>query len=322
MTTPHRESLKKTASRTPSHRRIIRLHGLIGALITAAIVAAAASPAQAIELHFTTGNDFLTFDNQDDLYTFSAALSAERGPYTITLRENAFTDRQAGERFDETHLTARRAVPGLGNWKVNFAAGAVHVGRGLLGQGTQNSLHLLLGDDQLDLRYVRARLYPSLGVEVERPFPLGAAIDVSPRLEAETIPGFQSHAALGARVHWRTTARIAVEAFAGARWSDASLALLDRHLDRLAPIARVGVSFKNTLFVAWTYNDFGDRREHLSVGFRIAPAPHRATAGDLIDELDAPVLPDEAGPASGDAAASLVSGLGDQPLRPNLSIRE
>lgn len=57
-------------------------------------------------------------------------------------------------------------------------------------------------------------------------------------------------------------------------WSDTSLELLDRHLAPLAPIARIGVVFQDRLFVSWTYNDYGDEREHLSVGH-----PDRARVG-------------------------------------------
>jgi hypothetical protein len=245
-------------------------------LLPAALVLAIAAPAHAIDLRIATENDFLTRDNRDDLYTFSLALAVERGPYTFSLRENAFTDRQAGARFDETQLAVRRAIPGFEAWSLHTEAGAVHVGRGLFGQDAQNALHRLVGGDELDLRYLGSRVYPSLGLEAERSFAVTGDLSLGPRLEVVSVPGFRSHAALGARADWRASASITLHAFAGGRWSDSSLALLDRHLASLAPLARLGVVLKDRVFVSWTYNDYGDEREHLSIGLRITG---RATKG-------------------------------------------
>jgi hypothetical protein len=158
------------------------------------------------------------------------------------------------------------------------AALAVHVGRGLFGQSTQNALHRFLDEEELDLRYVGSRFYPGLGVEAERSFALGGGVDLGPRLEAESIPGFRSHAALGAQGRWQASAALTLHLFAGGRWSDASLELLDRHLASLAPIARIGVVLKDRLFVSWTYNDYGDEREHLSVGLRTGLTPRKSAA--------------------------------------------
>lgn len=243
---------------------------LLAAALAGALAAATAAPAWAVDLSFATENDFLTGDNRDDLYTYSIALAAERGRYRFALRENAFTDREAGARFDETHLTVRRDVPGLGPWLVAAEAGVVRVGRGIFGQDVQNALHRLLGDDELDLHYLDTRLHASLGIEAERWFELDGGLELGPRLEAASAPAFRSHAALGAQARWQPTPSIEVLAFAGGRWSDASLELLDRHLASLAPIARVGVVYRDGLFVSWTYNDYGDEREHLTIGLRLS----------------------------------------------------
>lgn len=240
-----------------------------------AVLAAAlalAIPAHAVDLRFATENDFFTSDNRDDLYTFSVALSADRGPYTVSFRENAFTDREAGIRFDESRLTVRRAISGAGAWDLQAEVGKVHVGHGIFGQEAQNLLHGVLGDDQLDLRYLESDRYASLGVEAERTFAFGPGLDLGPRLEIESVPGFRSHAAVGAQGRWEAGDRVTVHFFAGGRWSDASPAVLDRHLAPLAPIARLGVVFGDGLVVSWTYNDYGDEREHLSVGFVVDAA--------------------------------------------------
>jgi len=278
---PHRESPSQSLSRsTVRGRRLAGRSG--GPLVAAGLVAAlalATAPALAVDLRVATENDFLTGDNQDDLYTFSVALAAERGPYTFTLRENAFTDRQAGRRFDETHLTAGRALPDLGAWSLYAEGGAVHVGRGLFGQAAQNALHRVLGQEEVELRYLGSRLHPRLRLEAERLFLPADDLDVGPRLEADSIPGFRSHAVLGAQARWRSGAGITLHLFAGGRWSRESLALLDRHTTSWAPLARVGVVVAERIFVSWTYNEYGDEREHLSVGLRIAGGDWRQDAG-------------------------------------------
>lgn len=242
------------------------------AALLAAALAALATPAAALDVYFTTENDFLTGDNRDDLYTFAIDLSAEAGAYTFSLRENAFTDREAGLRFDETHLTARRAVGGLRRWNVWAEAGVVSIGRGLFGQDVQNAVHRLLGQEELDLRYLGSRFHPSLTVGVERPLHLGRTLALGLRLEADTVPGFRSHALAGAQAAWQAPAGVALHLFAGGRWSGATLEALDRHLATFAPSVRLGVVVLDRLVVAWTYNDYGDEREHLSVGLRVAGA--------------------------------------------------
>lgn len=243
-----------------------RLGGRAGALAVAALAVALAAPAQAVDLRLSTENDYLTQDNRDDLYTFSVAVSAEKGPYTVAFRESAFTDRQAGRRFDETRLTVGRRVPGLGRWNVHAEAGIVHVGRGLLGQETQNAVHRLLGEEELDLHYLSSELHASLALEVERSVDLPGGLAFGPRFEVAGVPGFRSDAALGAQARWQAKPGLAVHVLTGVRWSDASLPLLDRHLASLAPIARVGVVLRERIFVSWSYNEYGDEREHLSVG--------------------------------------------------------
>lgn len=265
----YRESTHPASAR--SRRRPSRFPGLPGLLLLiAALAALAASPAAGVEIQFATENDFFTPGNRDDLYTFSVALSAQRGPYTFTWREDAFTDRQGGSRFDETRLTVQRAVPGFHAWSLRAEAGIAHVGRGLLGQDTQNALHRLLGDEELDLEYLPSELYPLLGLEAERLYAHGPDLDLGPRIEAESLPGFRSHAVMGAQAHWRARARLAVHLFAGARWSGASLEPLDRHTATLAPVARLGVVFRDRYSVSWTYNDHGVEREHVSFGIRLA----------------------------------------------------
>ncbi len=238
--------------------------------VVAALATVPAARAPAVELRLTTENDLLTSDNRDDLYTFAVALSVVKGPYTFSWRENAFTDRQAGMRFDETHVTVRRAVPGTGRWRLEAEGGWVWAGRGLLGESAQNAVHRLLGQEELSLPYSASRLSPSLAVEVERPFRLADDFEVGPRLEAYGAPAFRSHAVAAGQARWQPGPHLAVGLLAGGRWSTASFAPLERHLAALAPLVRLEIVWRQGAFVSWTYNDYGDEREHLSVGFQIA----------------------------------------------------
>ena len=162
---------------------------------------AVALPAPGQELRFSTENDVFSGDDaEDDLYTFAVALEMERGPYTLSLRENAFTDRAAGARFDETYLSIGRALPGLGAWQVYAEAGAVHVGHGLFGEGVQNAVHRLLDQEEVELTYRGASLHPRLAVIAERPFAVAGGLDVlalGPRFEVDSVPGLRSLALAG-----------------------------------------------------------------------------------------------------------------------------
>ncbi len=246
------------------HRRSNRKLTL---LVAAVLLGTWARVAGAIEIRLATENDFLN-PAKDDLYTFSVAIEADHGPYRFSLRENAFTDRNAGTRFDETYLTLGRALPTWKGWNAFVEAGVVHVGHGLFGQDAQNAVHRLIGDEEVELQYYGSSLHASLGLEAERHFGISRTLDLGPRVELYSAPGFQSHAVLGAQARWQPTAAIAVHLLAGGRLSDTSFAPLDPHVADLGPVGRIGVVWKR-LSLSWTYNDYGDEREHLSVGYRI-----------------------------------------------------
>ncbi len=252
------------------HRRKAA-HGL-AVLVVAAGLTALAPGAHALELRLTTGNDLLTGSSaKDDLYTFAVGLELERGEYTLSLRENAFTDRHAGLRFDETYLTLGRLLPGPRPWDVYAEAGVVRVGHGLFGAAAQNTVHRFIGDEEVELRYDGASTHARLGLLAERAFALADNLEVGPRFEVDSIPGLRSHAVLAAQAHWQPKASFAVDLVAGGRFSRASFAPLESHLATSAPVARVGVVLHDRISLAWTYNDYGDEREHLSIGYRIAP---------------------------------------------------
>ena len=241
-----------------------RLAAFAFVVLLAGVVVAA----ERLEVRLATQNDILTGGGEtDDLYTFSIALEAQRGPVLFSLREHAFTDRVAGIRFDETWLTAQRAVPGLGRVAARAEVGIAHVGRGLFGQQTQNAVHRLIGGEELDLLYHRESLHPALGVEVERLFGAGRSVALGPRFEAHGAPGLRSDAVLGARAGWRAGRGVLVELFAGARASHVDLAPLAPHVKPIAPVARIGLVLHELFFVSWAHDAFGDGRQHVSLGF-------------------------------------------------------
>ena len=136
------------------------------------LIAVPAPPANAEEVRIVLANDFLTANNADDLYTGALALGFDLGRYCLHFGENIFTDRENEIRFDETYLAVERGLPDLGGWHASVELGVIHVGKGLLGQGTQNSLHRLIGDDEVDFPYVENdRLHPTLGLCFHRPLP-------------------------------------------------------------------------------------------------------------------------------------------------------
>jgi hypothetical protein len=242
------------------------------ALLAAALlvlVVAVTPRLRAFELRLSTENDlFGSSRKKDDLYTFSVGVEVERGPYTITYRENAFTDRGAAVRFDESHLTVGRALPLQAPWNVYAEGGLVRIGNGLFGAAAQNDVHQLLGYDQLDLRYQGTSLHPRLAMTAERPYALSDSLAAGPRVEADSVPGLRSYAVLGGQARWQPGARVAVALLVGERFTHAADPALARHLAASAPLARVGVDF-GRITLAWSYNDYGDEREHLTLGYRV-----------------------------------------------------
>lgn len=251
-------------------------HSMIGSLLLACIFTLAilyTTPASALDFRFETENDFLTGNNEDDLYTFAVALEFDRGDYVWALREKAFTDRDAGLRFDETQLAVGRRVTLPGGWLRGWDAygelGVVRLGEGLLGQDVQNAVHGAIGGEEVELDYVAEDdLHASLYLRLDRLFRTDSGFTVGPRLEGFAAPGFRSTAVAALQAHWQPRDFLAVEALAGARFSESSLSLLDRHLEELEPVAELGFVIQERILVSWSYNDHGTGREHFSIGYR------------------------------------------------------
>lgn len=246
-------------------------------ILAALLVAPAASAATVPALRLTMENDLLVTD-QDDLYTFAVDLELERGPYTYAFRENAFTDRAAGVRFDESELTVGRALSVPRPWSVHAELGLVHVGRGLFGERAQNAVHGLIGGEEVELPYADSSLHGRASLVAHRPFALARRLDVGPLLEVETIPGLRSHVVLAAQAGWRPHRAVDVFLVAGARATDVSQRALERHALGTAAVARLGVVLYESVYLTWTYNDYGVGREHLALGYRVPTSGGRQGA--------------------------------------------
>ncbi len=231
--------------------------------------------ARGYELRLSTENDFLVESrHKDDLCTFSMAVDVERGPYTFSLQEHAFTDREAGVRFDETHLVATRRLT-RSSWDFELTGGGVHTGKGLFGESTQNAAHKLFGNEEVRLPYTDSEWHARAGAAVERWWPIGERLAVGPRVEVDLVPGLHSHAVAVGQLGWQAQRHVTVELLAGHRFTDADDDVLERRLASNAAVGRLSVVLFQRLELTWSYNDRGDRREHLTLGYRLpAGAAH------------------------------------------------
>lgn len=237
----------------------------------ALILALTGAPAAGQVVRLSTENDILARSGpSDDLYTFSVAIEVQGLGFDWSLRENAFTDRAAGTRFDETYLSVRRPVPVGGPWSLSAEAGVVHVGEGLFGENVQNAVHRAVGSEEVELEYIGSSVYPRLAFTAAHAIDSNGRFTWGPRLDVDVVPGFRSWALVSAEAAWRPASRFTVELQAGGRFTDVSYDALEPHLATSAPAGRMSVVFEDRIFVSWSYNDHGDEREHVSVGYRLA----------------------------------------------------
>lgn len=248
------------------------------------VLATALAPARGIagEVRFETDNDFLTSNPEDDdLYTFSLAFAWEWGGQMVRLRENAFTDKEAGLRFDETYLTLARELPLRGGWRGSAELGFVHVGRGLFGQSIQNGLHRAIGSREVDLDYAEpARFHPWALLNFDRHTMRGRRLAFGPRFTVSAAPGFHSFAMAGFRLEWDAPGVLAFAPTLGARLSDTVFEPLEPHVSGVALYGSLEVAVWDRLIARWSYNAYGTERQHVALAWRFRPGdgrPVRAT---------------------------------------------
>lgn len=244
-----------------------RLWAVLTSLLLLATSAAPEARAEGARIVFA--NDFLTSNRlTDDLYTGALELELEIGRYQLTFGENVFTDSENGIRFDETFLGVERGLPAVGAWRSTVELGVMHVGRGLLGENAQNSLHRLIGSDQVDLPYVESnRFHPTLRLRFHRPLPYLRQLSLTAYGELYSAFDFRQHASGAVKVHWPRWSFASIIAGLGARYSTTSFEALEPRIGKLAPTWEVGIRFRNNMSVSWSYNDFGTESQHFAIGY-------------------------------------------------------
>lgn len=205
----------------------------------------------------------------DDLYTAGLGFAVQQGWGHLELGERMFTDRQAGQRFDETYLNLEKRFGNWGPFEVTLGAGLLHLGKGLLGESVQNSVHRAIGSEVVELDYLAGtHLYGELVARLERHDLFGAGRLLETSIEARSAPGFRSwlramstyEASFGHHFSWRAGLGIHAE--------DASLDLLENSVRSLAPTAELGIAWRS-LTLLWSYNDLGTASSHLTLGMKV-----------------------------------------------------
>ena len=234
------------------------------------LAAAAGMPAADFEL--ATGNDLFAGNPfNDDRYTVSLDLSFLINENRITLRENMFTDRKGAERrFDETWLGVDLNMPTVGGWATRLNVGAVHVGRGLIGQSGQNTFHRFQGTREYFLEYPdRSRLHAQGTINFKRLAPISSWGRLRPNFEVSAAVDFKYHVEARVDGRWRLLSRTWLEAGGGLRASETNFEFLKPFNRDLGAVGRVGVVWRERIEVAWTHNAFGTGSRHVHVIGRV-----------------------------------------------------
>jgi hypothetical protein len=250
-------------------RTTIRRHApsiLLLALWTALGAAATPVEAQPLEIELTTSNDIVS--EQDDLYTAELALGFTRRGWHLTMGERLFTDRRRGLRFDETYARLGHPLPELGRWRSELDLGALHVGNGLGGEALQNSVHRVVGSDELDLAYPEDdRWFPTAALAAERPLLDGARGHAELLAEMAMAPGRLSRFRVELAAERPLGRRLAVHARLGAAAHHVETGLLGDRVADFGPTARLGVAYRQ-LAVEWIYNEYGTETGHMVIAYR------------------------------------------------------
>lgn len=259
-----------------ARRNAVSVTRLVGAIaLTVALLSGSQAIATGIDI--TTSNDILG-DNpvEDDLYTASLAIDFKFRLHSLQFRENIFTDRDAGLRFDETSLSVELATRDLGGWKLHPRVGALQVGSGLLGEEVQNSLHDLIGSREVDLDYPADNEHFALvNLSFERPTPAGARLFLIPTLELDSAPRFKSH--LKASMRSRLTLSRSLQLFneLGYRVTESDHTILAPHIREDDLVYDVTLGMFRTVYLSYSHNRFGVGQRHLRLYLRFDPAGRR-----------------------------------------------
>lgn len=227
-----------------------------------------ATPAAGAEVALALANDALApRDHVDDLYTADTQLAIYLGRYRVQLGERMFTDRDRELRFDETALEVSRPLPRFGRWRGEAGLGVLHVGRGLLGESTQNAVHRLFGNGEVDLEYAADhQLYGRARVEVWRPLLERPLLDVRAHVSSTLIPGFDSHARFGLEAERTLGAGLSLLAGVAGLVHHVETDLLGDIVADRSTAWNVGLAWRNVV-LGYGYNLFGTDTGHLTLSY-------------------------------------------------------
>jgi len=246
--------------------------GLLLGLASGAAVPCAAEVPWNVRL--STNNDLLGDDFGDDFYTFGARLDLSAGTWMVRWEENAFTDREAGFRFDETYITLGKFIRQnrASGWHLWVEGGVAWVGEGLLGQEAQNRVHELIDSAQVDLEYIEFEDTFAHGqLEFGRQWELSPSLSTGPTLSGSWTPDFRTNALAGWRTIWEPSRRFGVDLVVGGRYADSDLEVLSARLEEVAPAAIVEFKLPYTFVLEWSLNRYGTNRQHLALGVSFGP---------------------------------------------------
>lgn len=232
--------------------------------------AVAATPS-APRFELTMSNDILV-GNLDDRYTaaIGGRLPLVERHLRVELSERMFTDRAAGQRFDETRLALVREGLEARGWVIDLSAGVLHVGRGLFGESAQNAIHRLWSSAEVDLDYLDdQRFHFELGGRAIGPERGGSRWGWHPEAEVAVAPAFSRSAAMRVAARGQVTDWLELRVSAGARHAHSRNALLAPHLESLAPELGVGITLFDRLSLAWTDNAYGTGDDHVHLVWRL-----------------------------------------------------
>ncbi len=277
-----------TTKRTKRTKRNSRLKTAAFLLLTIALLLPAIALAES-EIVLSTGNDdFSGNSRSDDLYSAGLGISFEfardRGtdaaPWQrfLSIKENLFTDRKAGVRFDETWLLIGQRVE-RNQWSLAFYTGTVRAGIGIFGERGQNAVHRLIGDDEVIVDYVPDNEhFATAGVSFRRFLFANQRTVLETGGDVRYAEGFQQWATVSLDAKFKVNRWLDLSASVGARASRSEYAPLEPWVDGVAETLNVGFSAFDRIQLTWSNNEYGTGMNHVSLSFKLPSRALRANS--------------------------------------------
>jgi len=254
---------------TPKHKTTGHIKVLFFSLFLV-LFSLLAAPTFAITLQVMIANDpSFGSESPDDLYTAGIGFELDRDLRHYSFGERMFTDREAGLRFDETYLNVERHLKGWGRWQPTLGLGVLHIGKGLLGESAQNSVHHLIGSEQIHLDYQGDnRFFGEFLARLERQDELANNALLVTAIELRSAPGFRTWLRSTTRYEASFSRNFTYFVAAGFHAEEASFDLLERNIERWGLAGDAGISWRS-LTLRWSYNDLGTKTSHLILGVAV-----------------------------------------------------